>query len=1124
MNKKTKQIASGILITTIIGTTTFLIIDPYNMFGEKGIKKSEVISDKNKLDETYNKSKENSEELSLTGIKDGTYIGTSKGHGGDIKVKVTVKNSKIQNIEVMSHSETPNYYAKGRNIISSIIKENAVHVDTISGATFTSNGIKNAVIDALRKAGFSMGQNNDSIDKTNKISNASNISNYIDANIMDVKQYGLKDGTYTGTAKGHGGDIKVNVTIKNSKIQNIEVISHSETPDFYRNGRNIISSIIKENSVHVDSITGATFTSNGIKHAVNNALRKAGFSIRLKNDKNDNIDKTNKTNSQSTAIDNSNNNKIHTIDVKQYRLKDGEFIGEAISFNGPVKVKVLVKAGKLIDVQILSHHDDTSLFDKAKSVIIKILDKQSTIGIDTVTGATYSSKGILNAINNAVQESIKKDNTSATDKRFVEPEKDKVESSYPIEKRKLNDLINKKVYLKDKTYETITLYNIKKANAERILTKVNVELNELNNAINELQGSIDGLKTSILRPDIVYEVNVNFSEKVSASRLLNEMVEKAEVKLNSQGKIDVILTFKPKKTRNSFLNNDSKFIIKDGEKSQKLIPEIKNGREIFKYTISKMEDNNSVDVFVPGDILSGNAADTVHILWKSLRLSGATAPESNPLKPGNDYTVFVEMRNYNSPDFPSMANNFLKKPSTISVDRNGVAKLTFHMKEKFEHTRIFTDKALSKSLPIQNEDSYEATFTLPAYNKEGWVWGTSYITAMKMDVKYALKIDWATLNNVKGKTETLSKEGLVSGAMGSTSRKYAILVDILLDRESNLFKDLIVTQNGYGADDYFLDKAAKELLDKIKNKPVTLGTVQNLDAISGATLSSKGIKEVLISAIKERNEEQNKFFIDFIVTGKGKLKGDIVLNAAKDKTWKEQGFNAPTPIADEGYFFDRWSPQLPADDEVLTDNKTYKAIFIKKADKGELNALIATEVNKNNKSPNLVTIYEEKLNAAKIIAANAKAKQLDVDKAKQDLEAIIRILNINLEHGKTYEVSAKFTYLAKEIKAFKDILQKIEVKLNENGKLDITMVFKTKPGYPFTKKGIFKIKLDGKNQTIKPEVEGDLEIFKFTLPDYKKKYDVMIKVPSKALFGGLATSFEILWDTIKPVEVIPANE
>lgn len=1026
MNKKTKQVASGILITSIIGTTTFLIIDPYKMFDKKEIEKSETISDKNKESEKDTKRQENSEVAKITNIKDGTYTGTSKGFGGNINVNVTIKNNKIQNIEVVSHSETPEYYEKGRTIISSILKENSVDIDAVSGATFTSNGIKNAVSDALRKAGFSMQSNNDNLDKATTTNKTSTISNPLNYKII---------------------------------------------------------------------------------------------------------------------------NTVDTIDAKQYSLKNGEFIGHAIGFGGPIRVKVIIKDGKLIDVLILSHQDNNTLFNKASSVIIKILNEQSTVGIDTVTGATYSSKGIISAINAAVQESIKQNNVIVTDKRFVEPEndknespdsivpendkggspdsivpeKDKDESAKSVLKSKLKDLINKKVHLKDKTYETITQYNNKKANAERIVEKANVELDELDKTVNELQAAIDGLKTSILRPEEIYEVNINFSNKGNESNLINNMIEKAEVKLNEQGKIDVTFAFKPKNSKGSFLNDASKFIIKDGENIQILTPEIKNGLETFNFTLSKEADSNEVEVFIPGDILSGNSSDAFHILWKSLRLSGATAPDTNPLKPGNDYTVFLDIRNYNTPDSPSMANSFLKKPSTISVDRKGVAKLTLHMTEQFDNSRIYTDKALSNSLVVQSNSSYAITFTLPAYDKEGWLWGTSYITAMKMDVKFGLKIDWATLNNVKGKTETLSKEGLVSGTMGSINRNYAILVNVLLDRESNLFKDLIVNQEGHDIDSYYLDKATKGFLDKIKNKPVALGTIQNIDSISGATLSSNGIKAALIAAIKERNEEQNKFFADFITTGKGRLEGETVFSITKNKTWKQLEFEVPTPIAEEGYFFDRWSPKLPTDDEIFTEDKTYTAIFIKNADKSELNAVIATEVDKTNRSPNMVAIYEEKLNAATAVAANGKAKQVEVDKAKQDLETIISILKTNLEYGKIYEVSAKFTDLKYEIKAFKNVLQKIEVKINEHNKLEITMIFKLKPGFSFTKKGIFKIKIDGKNKTITPEVKGDLEIFNFTLPDYKKKYGVMIKIPSRSLFGGLATSFEILWDTIKPIEVV-ANE
>ncbi|MCI5774770.1 MAG: flavocytochrome c [Erysipelotrichaceae bacterium] len=86
--------------------------------------------------------------------KDGTYEGVGQGHGGDIKASVTVSNGKVVEIEIISQNETETIYVSAVDkIINSIIENNGTaNVDTVSGATESSNGIMDAVNDALGNA------------------------------------------------------------------------------------------------------------------------------------------------------------------------------------------------------------------------------------------------------------------------------------------------------------------------------------------------------------------------------------------------------------------------------------------------------------------------------------------------------------------------------------------------------------------------------------------------------------------------------------------------------------------------------------------------------------------------------------------------------------------------------------------------------------------------------------------------------------------------------------------------------------------------------------------------------------------------------------------------------------
>ena len=85
--------------------------------------------------------------------KDGTYTGEAQGFGGTIQVQVTLASDEITDIQVTSApGEDYAYLSQGEGVISSILSAQSTDVDTISGATFSSTGIINAVVDALGKA------------------------------------------------------------------------------------------------------------------------------------------------------------------------------------------------------------------------------------------------------------------------------------------------------------------------------------------------------------------------------------------------------------------------------------------------------------------------------------------------------------------------------------------------------------------------------------------------------------------------------------------------------------------------------------------------------------------------------------------------------------------------------------------------------------------------------------------------------------------------------------------------------------------------------------------------------------------------------------------------------------
>ena len=172
-----------------------------------------------------------------SGAAGGPLTGTANGFGGPITVSVTMDGDKITAVEIVSNSETPEIAGTAlEQIPAAIVAANSPDVDIVSGATYTSNGIINAVKNALDSAGGG-------------------------------------SGALTGTADGFIGPITVAVTMDGDTITAVEVISNSETIEIAGGAlEQIPAAIVAANSPDVDVVSGATYTSNGIINAVKNAI------------------------------------------------------------------------------------------------------------------------------------------------------------------------------------------------------------------------------------------------------------------------------------------------------------------------------------------------------------------------------------------------------------------------------------------------------------------------------------------------------------------------------------------------------------------------------------------------------------------------------------------------------------------------------------------------------------------------------------------------------------------------------------------------------------------------------------------------------------------------------------
>ncbi len=107
----------------------------------------------------------------------------------------------------------------------------------------------------------------------------------MDINIATLNFKKLRDGTYIGQycgTKDHFRDAKVEVTVSSGKVSSIKVLEGKNVykegkPIEIRNGltiEDLNNSVIKEQSLQVDVISGATLTSNAYLKAMENALKQ----------------------------------------------------------------------------------------------------------------------------------------------------------------------------------------------------------------------------------------------------------------------------------------------------------------------------------------------------------------------------------------------------------------------------------------------------------------------------------------------------------------------------------------------------------------------------------------------------------------------------------------------------------------------------------------------------------------------------------------------------------------------------------------------------------------------------------------------------------------------------------
>lgn len=339
--------------------------------------------------------------------KDGTYYGSGTGFNGEVQVEVVIADGKISNISVVSHNDDSSFMSQAQGLIPNIISSQSTNVDAVSGATYSSRGIINAVRAALKQAAVN-GSSNDADDSNDDNNNNDNNNSNNNSTIVEGK-VPYEEGIYYGTGEGYAGDIQLAVVIQDKTIKAILVTECEDDAAFFNRAKSIINEVLKNQSTDlsgIDTVSGATYSSNGIVEALREAFKAAENGNSGKPAESETETET----ESETETDNKDSIYIdgaYTVSVVCEPDEDQDF--EAYNLSMTVHIKddkitavtdIVGDGGSSNDSYIKRAAEGAS---KLPGVVTQITKKGSPEEIDTVTRATCSSNAIIEGCQKALE-------------------------------------------------------------------------------------------------------------------------------------------------------------------------------------------------------------------------------------------------------------------------------------------------------------------------------------------------------------------------------------------------------------------------------------------------------------------------------------------------------------------------------------------------------------------------------------------------------------------------------------------------------------------------------------------------------------------------------------------------
>lgn len=426
-------------------------------------------------------------------LADGVYKGSATGFSGPVTVAVTIMDKKITSIDILSSTDDEAFFNRAKAVIDRIIASQSFDVDVVSGATYSSNGIIGAVKNALTGEKDNGVTGKSKQESTSESESDSSLAET--AAVQDASAY--KDGTYYGTGKGFAGTMKVKVDISGGKIASISIVSTKDGDSYVKSASSLLDTIVEKQSTNVDTVSGATFSSRGIIAAVRSALSQAAVSDKTTGN---NTDKQGAAEASGNGQTDKNSSGSASEQGTEGTLPyvDGIYYGTAEGYKGDIRVAVVIQDKTLKAILVTEKQDDEPFITNAMDVLKNMMKKQSA-DVDTVSGATYSSKGLIGAVKAAFEEARKTtagENTGGSNSDSNNSNDNNSNIAGEEDKAVLLKLVQSQASLDGAQYTQLSWYllQIRLGDAQEVLESAESTKKDVSCAQEKLQAAINALQ------------------------------------------------------------------------------------------------------------------------------------------------------------------------------------------------------------------------------------------------------------------------------------------------------------------------------------------------------------------------------------------------------------------------------------------------------------------------------------------------------------------------------------------------------------------------------------------------------------------------------------------------------